>query len=279
VPQRRKRSSVLPSAEKVRAGAAAAAAPAAAAAQQRRRHRAAAIPGGGPWGAARSAPPQPPRWLPPRKAAWPAAWQAEAGRGRHALPPGLGPPVVEAEPRPAAAPPARLPQGVTEEVWQELRSESGQVRSMMRLLQAAQAGGVERHLRPEVWPLLLGCFAPEDGYEVQVRVGRVCGVGGWVGGWVSWVCGSGGWVGGWAGAGAGSLLRWLGTAAGREDGRQAQAPAGCCRRCGLGASGGGGRGGGGGGWTLAPGPRGRRAARPPCQGPRLAPLPLPQARR
>jgi hypothetical protein len=61
------------------------------------------------------------------------------------------------------------PQGVTDQLWQALRSETGQVQSMMDLLRAVQAGGVARHLRPEVWPLLLGCIAPEDSYEVQVR--------------------------------------------------------------------------------------------------------------
>lgn len=105
-----------------------------------------------------------------------------------------------------------MPQGVADQLWQALRSETGQMQSMMELLRAVQAGGVARHLRPEVWPLLLGCIAPEDSYEVQVS-GWVVVVLGLLLGMLlrccCWGCCWGCWLlQGLCGAAGG--LRWLG---------------------------------------------------------------------
>lgn len=54
------------------------------------------------------------------------------------------------------------PRGLSEECWNSLVNDQGQVVNMMVLLKVIQQGGIDRHIRPEVWPLLLGCFKPED---------------------------------------------------------------------------------------------------------------------
>ncbi|GBF90600.1 hypothetical protein Rsub_03172 [Raphidocelis subcapitata] len=52
--------------------------------------------------------------------------------------------------------------GLNDGVWNALRTDTGRVTNMAALLRAVRDGGVSPHLRPAVWPLLLGLIAPGD---------------------------------------------------------------------------------------------------------------------
>jgi len=60
--------------------------------------------------------------------------------------------------------------GVTDATWRLLRADDGSVRDLPVLLRAVHAGGVAPHLRPAVWPLLLGALGPGDGDAQQHAV-------------------------------------------------------------------------------------------------------------